>query len=278
MRKKRFIIGKELLGICMAIAVSCCPFIEVSAQENGKIEVASYLGTNLSKAVVEFEGMSEPYWVMGTLSSQNEQISFVGTGDAADEDLITQISLSGKSNPYSIYGLSTDMTQKIAEICLLEQGFQKIFDQSTYYDGNSRFVSVKDIDGFELKISLSEMEWEADTDKEEVFVYMGCAIEQVQNQIPGLTMRKDGKNIILEKDGLEMSGTDRITQIKIYGHDCDYSIYGITPDSEGEKWERGSALNFSGGGTGEFFDPAGNILNLYGMINEEEPFLMLQSQ
>lgn len=299
MRRIKEETGNMRLLICTLVVLTALAFtgnsIQCSAGNSADLqsggaedqELSAYLGQPLSMLDTYFSDLSEAVWAMGITSRANDLVTF----QSSNEESVTEILLHPVKAPYSLCGVRTDMSVDDAEKELEEQGFSymqtaahKDYDALVYYDGGRNFVSVwEDGNGY-LNVGLETVGWGPHTDRQEAAFYMGKPMEQVIADIHGLSVQTDGEMISLQTDGIAFSGTGDnlsdacVSRIDIFGTDCDYCLYGIVP---GDSWESVNSLGFEEGGSGECFDPVGNLFVFYYSMatgDDGEPRLYLTSE
>ena len=188
MSKHRMIKSSMIFLVGMTICLICLIFDKEVAQASNKLELSGYIGESLSETITQFENMSEPSWSMGITSSFNKQVCFAGAGDAADKDVITRIIITGEDNPYSLYGVSTDMSEEEIWNVLMIQGFGRMYCNNTYFR-EELFIHIEQRQNAGPAISLAEISWGKHRDKEEVFSYIGGTMQQALEGLEGLSMR-----------------------------------------------------------------------------------------
>lgn len=239
-------------------------FIGSKSGSGNKVEASGYFGTDLNRTIAEFKGMSEPTWAMGTTYSHNDDIYFGNSG--TEENGVTSISIGGKNNPYSLFGISTDMSVNDIKKELESQGFvSKATDCYYKKDGNFQYNLSININGGELGLTAERIKFGPHTDKVEVSDLMGLTISEAMEKIDGLSTRLEDDRVQLYVYGLLLYAKldpDDIDSSKIYfvevdNWDTDYCIYGL---SVGDSWDTALQLGLGMGGSGEIVDSFGNTI------------------
>lgn len=255
------------------------PFIgEIGGSFVEDPELESMFGRSLKEMAGKFDGMSEPYWNMGVTSSSNGQVTLFSADSSNGGDGITQIQLTGSGNPYWLMGVDTGMSYSDAGNELSGKGFRCMPSKPVYYDRNGNYVALDGQDN-NLTVTMSHVTLGSHTDKTEVSQYMGENLREIFFEVDDVGARTEGEDTVVENDqvmfyargqAVELSDLT-ISKIVLKQSGGEYCMYGYQP---GDAWDS-LYPGMQEGGSGEWFDPAGNVFSMYSSTDPLNPQIVL---
>lgn len=209
-----------------------------------------------------------------------------------EDQMICTVSLRTSGSGYTLFGLEPSMSMEEIDGMLESQGFVKK-DTSSYAD---RVIWFSGSEKCWLEVGPSENGVTVLTakvcrsgphpEKTEIQDLMGGTKEEAMARIADLeeeVIQDVSSSVNSEKTAvmlkgknvrLFLNGEGRIFRITLIGDDPAYSFYGFCP---GDDPYEAAGLGLPEGGSGEWVDPAGNVLYMYESLNPEMPSLGLSN-
>lgn len=147
-----------------------------------------------------------------------------------------------------------------------------------YYDRNGNYVALDGQDN-NLTVTMSHVTLGSHTDKTEVSQYMGENLREIFFEIDDVGARTEGEDTVVENDqvmfyargqAVELSDLT-ISKIVLKQSGGEYCMYGYQP---GDAWDS-LYPGMQEGGSGEWFDPAGNVFSMYSSTDPLNPQIVL---